>query len=205
MALGGGRLDLVVDLGCGSGNLLFWSGLDARFSVGVDVSLDAVRFCGARRGARPAGFAQALAGALPLADGVADLVILVEVLEHLHEPEAVLSEIRRVLRPGGRLFLTTPNYQWPSPWPVLEWVVDHSGLAARMREAQHVRRFTVPLVRALLEAHGFRIDRLGTMYLWSPVLALLSARIADRAATAEIRGGLRHGSLIHCIASTPGP
>jgi SAM-dependent methyltransferase len=202
-ALGTPRLDLVVDLGCGSGNLLFWGGLRATRAIGFDASFGAVRFCVDQRGDRPASFAQALGGALPLAESVADLVLLVEVIEHLTEPDAVLREILRVLRPGGRLFLTTPNYQWPSAWPLLEWLADKSGKVAQMRDAQHVQRFSPASLRDIVERNGFRVDRLGTMYRWSPLAALVSADWADRAAASEIARGIRHGSLIHCLASKP--
>jgi SAM-dependent methyltransferase len=51
-------------------------------------------------------------GRIPLADASVDCALCTEVLEHCPEPEAVLSEIRRVLRPGGRLFFTVP-FLWP--------------------------------------------------------------------------------------------
>ena len=47
--------------------------------------------------------------ALPLRDGTFDLVIVSHVAEHLVEPEAVFAELSRVLAPGGRLLLLTPN------------------------------------------------------------------------------------------------
>lgn len=198
-------LDVMVDLGCGSGNLLFGSGLTARLAVGLDASRGALRFCQDHRGTRRAAFAQSFGDALPLADNVADLVLLVEVIEHLTEPERVLGEIHRILKPGGRLFLTTPNYRWPSPWPLLEWLADHSGKVAQMRDAQHVQKFSAPLLRQMLDAHGFRIDRLGTMYLWSPVVSLVSDDWADRAARAEVARGIRHGCLLQCLASKRPP
>ncbi len=203
-AVAGLPIDVMVDLGCGSGNLLFNSGLTpATLAVGLDASRGALRFCLERRGARPAGFAQAIGNALPLAGNTADLVILVEVIEHLDDPGTVLNEIHRILKPGGRLFLTTPNYRWPSPWPVLEWLADHSGLVAQMKDAQHVQAFTPPSMRQLLEAHRFQVDRLGTMYLWSPLLSLVSSGWADRAVRTEVSRGIRHGALIHCLASKP--
>ncbi len=48
-------------------------------------------------------------GGLPLADGCADAVLFSEILEHLVDPDQALDELRRVLRPGGHLMLSTPN------------------------------------------------------------------------------------------------
>jgi SAM-dependent methyltransferase len=52
---------------------------------------------------------------LPYRDGRFDLVVSSHVLEHLTDPEAYLWEIRRVLAPGGRLWLVTPNRLLSSP------------------------------------------------------------------------------------------
>lgn len=52
--------------------------------------------------------ALASADELPFDDGTFDCVLCTEVLEHCSEPAAVMAEIARVLRPDGRLFLTTP-------------------------------------------------------------------------------------------------
>jgi SAM-dependent methyltransferase len=53
------------------------------------------------------------AHAIPTPDGSFDAILCTEVLEHVPDPLAVWKEFQRVLRPGGRVLLTTPMY-WPS-------------------------------------------------------------------------------------------
>lgn len=58
-------------------------------------------------------FIKAIGENIPLYDGSFDLVLLIEVLEHVMKPEVVLEEIVRVLKPNGILFLTVPNRFYP--------------------------------------------------------------------------------------------
>ncbi|MEO5819347.1 MAG: class I SAM-dependent methyltransferase [Vicinamibacteraceae bacterium] len=196
-------VNVVVEVGCGSGNLLLEGHLPARTVVGVDASLPALRFCASRRGGSRFHFSRAAGERLPFRDASVDLVILVEVIEHLPEPALTLRQIARVLRPGGRLVMTTPNYDWPSPWPLLEWLADKSGLVAQMRDAQHVTRFGPTSLAALLERESFEVLRIGTMYGGSAAIALASDRWADAAVRRELGRGIRHGALVYSVARTP--
>jgi ubiquinone/menaquinone biosynthesis C-methylase UbiE len=47
---------------------------------------------------------------LPFANGSFDLIVSCETIEHLPDVHAAIREMHRVTRPGGKLFLTTPNY-----------------------------------------------------------------------------------------------
>jgi SAM-dependent methyltransferase/uncharacterized protein YbaR (Trm112 family) len=96
MAEGGSR-DLLVDVGCGPGNVLAHAAPHFRRPVGVDVSPEMLRR------ARQAGFRAVAgdAGCLPFRDGVADAVTAFSFLHHLAQPDGFLAEACRVLRPGG--------------------------------------------------------------------------------------------------------
>jgi SAM-dependent methyltransferase len=106
----GGR---VLDAGCGSGGTALSLAEETGYAVGLD--LDA-RFAGAgtrlraERRIANAGFVQGNAQALPFRDESFDLVFSHSVIEHVTSAEAYLRECRRVLRPGGRLYLST------APW-----------------------------------------------------------------------------------------
>lgn len=195
--------DLLVDLGCGSGNMLFGTALQPKRALGLDASVEATAFGVRHRPTSSIWFAVASGEALPLPDGQVDLLLFSEVVEHLTHPDRVLGEIARVLKPGGRVVMTTPNYRWPSPWPALERVADWSGRVAQMRDAQHVQQFSPESLSELARSRGLQIARLGTFYLWSPLVAVLSASWADRVLDWELRRDLRHGCLIYCVASKP--
>jgi len=95
--------DRVVDFGCGTGGLL--AGLAAAERIGVEVSAPA-RAAAAARGLT------VLATAAELADASADVVISNHALEHATAPLEELRQLRRALRPGGRLVLWLPLDDW---------------------------------------------------------------------------------------------
>lgn len=100
-----------LDVGCGDGGFLIAMAGRGAVAHGLDLSE------GNLRGAQLRGRAWELpitltlgsAGALPYPDGVFDVVTLGDVLEHVPQPERTLSQIARVLRPGGLLWLSTPT------------------------------------------------------------------------------------------------
>ncbi len=111
--------DEVLDIGCSQGIVSLLLGREGRTVVGVDreaaVIAEAERRLALEEPAvrERVTFLEAEAGALPFEAARFDAVVLGEVLEHLVEPAAVLDEARRVLRPGGRLILTTPYGLFP--------------------------------------------------------------------------------------------
>lgn len=106
----------LLDIGAGRGELVAAAAQRGARAVGVEYSEAAVELSARTLAAhgRPAGASVILADAraLPFADGEFDVVTMLDVIEHLTVPEqaSVLAEVRRVLRPGGRLLVhTAPN------------------------------------------------------------------------------------------------
>ncbi len=82
----------------------------ARYTI-CDIDPRAIELARAQHGERLAGADVLQPDApLPYADGRFDLVLSMDVIEHLPQPEPWLAELMRVVRPGGQVFLTTPNY-----------------------------------------------------------------------------------------------
>jgi len=161
----------VLDVGCATGALLAflrergWQGIGAEISPsarharetrGLDVRSATVEDC-----------------AFP--DGHFDLALASHLIEHLNSPRAFAREMRRVLCPGGRLMLTTPNI---------------GGFQARVFGGQwrgaifdHLYLFSARTLKALLREEGFAIE--GT-YTWGGFAAGTAPRalklVADRAA-----------------------
>ena len=95
---------VLVDVGCGSGRL--WSFVGDRVDryLGVDV----IRYDGLPEAIEFISF-DLDSGKVFLADGSADLVCAVEVIEHLENPRAFVRELVRLAKPGGFVIVTTPN------------------------------------------------------------------------------------------------
>jgi SAM-dependent methyltransferase len=74
---------------------------------------------------------------LPLSDGVADVTFSSNVLEHVSDPQTFLSELVRVTRPGGLIYVSFTN--WLSPWGGHEWAPWHY-LGAERARARYRRR-----------------------------------------------------------------
>ncbi len=96
----------VLDIGSGGGFLAATLSGAGYNVIGIDPALAAVRDATKHVAA---SFVVAAGEALPFADGAFEAVVCSEVLEHVENPDAVVAEASRVLRPGGVFLFTLPN------------------------------------------------------------------------------------------------
>ena len=104
------------------------------------------------------------ATALPFADGTFDVVSAFDVVEHCEDDALAVSELARVLAPGGRMLLSVPAYQWA--WS------DHDVRAG------HHRRYTKGRLDRVVEGAGLSVAR--STYAFGAVFPLFLAERARR-------------------------
>lgn len=204
----------VLEIGCGTGAMIKELEPLAASVCGLDISPAALRYC-RQRGIDSVCVADA--ACLPYQGSRFDLIIGIDVLEHVDDDAAALREIYRVCRPGGLLILTVPAFQFL-------W-------SRRDEQNHHKRRYTLSQFRDRVLEAGFIVNRasyinmplllplfllvkvghllrrspsmkMDFVLVPPPVNALLSA-VVEREASWLRRADLPIGTSIMCVALRP--
>jgi len=153
------RRPRILEIGCGAGAML--QDLEQFGSpVGLDIAEAAPQYW-RERGLTSVSLADTTA--LPYRDEQFDIVIAIDVLEHVEDDVTAVNEMYRVCRPGGKLIATVPAFKFL-------W-------SRRDIQCHHVRRYTLDEFRAKLLHGGFRITKSTyiNMPLFFPLLMMVKA------------------------------
>lgn len=141
----------VLDVGSADGPSVAWLG--DRVALDIDP-----------RGLRPGGVCGAVE-TLPFPDDRFDVASAFDVVEHCQDEALALSELRRVVKPGGVVLLAVPAYQWM--WSAFDV------------RAGHYRRYTRPRLRRAVEAVDLKVER-ATYVFASTLPFFLAARLLTK-------------------------
>ncbi|MBI4174026.1 MAG: class I SAM-dependent methyltransferase [Candidatus Aenigmarchaeota archaeon] len=138
----------MLDVGCGSDFYLLQSvGRKIRTGTGIDIAV---------RNLKKDNITirkMKLDDRLPFKSGSFDVVTMIAFIEHLDKPKEMISEVRRVLRNGGRLIITTPMGRARPFWEALVKL----GLTEEKTTEDHKHYFTPKEIESLLTKNGFKI------------------------------------------------
>jgi 2-polyprenyl-3-methyl-5-hydroxy-6-metoxy-1,4-benzoquinol methylase len=150
----------LLDAGCGTGQM---TKLLERYgeAIGLEIAPEAIEF------ARKRGVKNIVQGSIsdpPFAAGSFDLVLSLDVIEHVDNDVHILDSLFDVVKPGGHLIVTVPAFE--SLWS------EHDEIN------QHKRRYRAPQLKCMMEAAGFEVTRITycNSALFLPVLAMRKAK-----------------------------
>jgi SAM-dependent methyltransferase len=137
-----------LDVSCGSSRIV---GSPPPGSVGIDILQRKLRY--ARRFSKP--LVRASGFALPFPDSSFSCVLCSQVIEHVPKDAPILDELCRVLRPGGRMALGTPDYaNWQ--WVYVEKLY---GLVPGGYKDEHVSHYTNSELARIMQARGLHFEQ----------------------------------------------
>ena len=141
----------ILDIGCGTGTTIKEMEAYAPTVCGLDISPTALRYC-SQRGISSVSLGDA--SVLPFRDGQFDVVISVDLLEHMEDDVGALREMHRVAKPGGVVIATVPAFQ--RLW------------SRRDEQLRHKRRYTKEQLQRKVTRAGLMVQR--ATYINLPLL-----------------------------------
>lgn len=194
--------DVVLDAGCGSGNVIFEFASDVKGILGLDNNKDCITFVNRKireLRLKNADVKEINLLKFRLKNRKFDKIVMTEVIEHFSEEDVnkLLREIKKVLSPKGEILITTPNYH--SPWILLERTIDLLNLSPKLWGEQHLIKFTSSNLSQILEDSGFKVKKIGTLNFFSPFVAVINKNLADRISHFEFKY-IKFGNLLYVVA-----
>jgi len=161
--------DKILEIGCGAGaTLSFIKSIGkCRWVGGIELVPEAAKRAGEQLDWLLEGDVEQLE--IPLENGSVDVILCLDVLEHLVDPWTIISRLHRKLKLGGSLIASIPNVRnLKIILPLLirgTWTYEDSGLLDRT----HLRFFTKSSARELVECSGLLVDRIETTGMFGKV------------------------------------
>jgi len=175
----------VIDIGCGSGLLVDRLARTGYYAVGLDWSALAVEYANKHYHGRYllANVEQGVDIGMRF-----DCVVASHILEHLENPYEFLQSVNGLLGPDGYLVVAVPNLDWYDPKSVYRSV-------STLFDPEHVVGYSPKGVRKLLEANGYRVEKILTKTHRLAVLTALGINVYKRLFGGKGNVGVKPGYI----------
>lgn len=189
----------ILDLGTGSGNFELEFHHQASEIVGVDYNPEAVGFLKNKLKSLRIKNVKVIQSDIRNLNkqgilGKFDLVVMVDVIEHIRSREAVkvISDIREFLTTDGKVCVITPNYK--SSWLLIENILDKYGLVPHLKGEQHLAKYDTNNLNRLFTKNGYKMWKISSFNLVSYLFPLkwLSKTVNE----VELKSKFVYGNLL---------
>ncbi|MBC8444049.1 class I SAM-dependent methyltransferase [Candidatus Woesearchaeota archaeon] len=145
----------ILDAGVGNGYILKDIS-DQNRKVGIDLNPRALTYC--RENLRGEFISTNLEQKLPFKNNSFDIIICTETIEHMQKPDSLIKEFYRILKKGGKLIVTTNNYD-SFLWLTIErlWYPIFGGSCQPHKEEIHPSKLNPMKMRGIFEKHFKRL------------------------------------------------
>lgn len=177
---------VVLDLGCGMGHVAEKIQPKVKGYMGIDIAKERIKQCKQRLKSEKFFFFTADASKLPFSEAYFDVVIASEIIEHIPDTNLFLQSIRRVLKKGGILIISTP----------CSFFFEHN--LQLLYQHEHLYVFTPRKLTRILKENGFSVEDMKgfgfkspkikiPLWLGSPIIKYFYSKIKRK----ELRSGYR--------------
>jgi len=154
--------EVLIEIGCGACHVL--ERLDAPVRIGLDLSETMLAVAARRTRGTNIRLVRAEAERLPFDDAAADVIVCTEVLEHIPDPQTVVAEVKRVLKPGALALFTVPHEETIDRVKRILRALKldrllFSNVAEERAKGWHIQDFTLAGFRELLQEH-YHVERI---------------------------------------------
>ena len=146
-----------------------------KFSIGLDISKKQIKFANKIYGNKRRKFIS-YKKKINLKKKFFHSVSIIELIEHLTNSQInfLLNQAHKVLKSGGKIYITTPNYF--SLWPLLEIILNKVSKVSY--EDQHINKFNFLKIKKIINKKKFKIKSCSSFILFSPFMAFFSFNLS---------------------------
>ena len=141
---------------------------------GVDIAISQINYANQKYKSKRHKFIKIKAkNILPFRNNFFHTISMIEFIEHIAEKDLkyILLEVQRVLKPGGKLIVTTPNYF--SVWLILEFFLNF--ISSVKYSLQHINKFNYYKLKIFFQKNQFKVKKIESFLFFSPFLKSLKA------------------------------